>query len=93
MIESDNLPPLFQRAWGQTLDLEQFEAVGSRESGAAERVCARIEARHLNGATIPFEYLGRLQETRGTFAGTDADFANIQIASDRIGHAKIVEQI
>ena len=93
IVQSDNVPPLFTKAWGQTLDLEQFEANQSRGSGGAERVCRRIKIDYLGGVKLPFEYLGRVQTTRGRSTATDADFATCQVARGRQGFAQIVQQI
>jgi hypothetical protein len=93
MVMPDVSPPPYRQAWGQTLDLECFETSGARTAGAAERVIARIDSRLLGGTKIQFEYLGRLQYTRGQLTATDMDFATCQEAVDRSGYAQIVQQI
>lgn len=92
MVSADDTPPVYPAHWGQTLDLECFEDSGRRSSGAAERVCARIEAKHLVGGTLPFEYLGRLERTRGEMRATDKDFAKCQIARDPDRFAQVVDR-
>lgn len=92
MVTPDDTPP-YTEPWGQTLDLECFELSGLCGSGGAERVCARIEARHVNGRKLEFEYLGKLQNSRGIAKATDKDFADSQVKRDRAGFVRIVQQI
>jgi hypothetical protein len=92
-VTPDEQPPPYQEAWGQTLDLASFEQAQERASGAAERVCGRINAGMLGGSKIPFEYLGRIQTTRGQRAATDEDFARSQEAFDPLGYGHIIERM
>jgi hypothetical protein len=93
MVMPDVNPPPYRQAWGQTLDLERFEASGARIAGAAERVCARIDSSLLGGTKIQFEYLGRVQDTRGQRTATDMEYAICQEAADRLGYSQIVQQM
>jgi hypothetical protein len=91
MVMPGNKPPMYPQPWGQTLDLEFFESEGTLGVGAAERVCDRIDAASLSGTRMPFEYLGRLQTTRGRSAATDIDYARLQEESDLEGYTQIVQ--
>jgi hypothetical protein len=86
-------PPLYAKSWGQTLDLSQLEDFSVLASGGAERVCARIEADHLAGRIIQFEYLGKLFTSRGVSAATDIAFAQHQFDRDELGFSRIVNRI
>lgn len=86
-------PPPYAKAWGQTLDLSQLEDFSNLASGGAERVCARIEADHLVGKAIQFEYLGKLLTSRGVTAATDNAFAQYQYERDKTGFSRIVNRI
>jgi hypothetical protein len=93
LVLSEETPPPFAPAWGQTLNLAHFEAMGNFASGGAERVCTRIHLDDLGGQRIPYQYLGRLRETRGVAAATDEYYAARKVARDAVGFAQTVRRL
>lgn len=89
MLAPVNSPPTHPIQWGQTLALDLFALNAELSDGAKERVFMKVTAADLAGASLQATYLGALTETRGLrsksttpFAGTDKDFARLQVARD-----------
>jgi hypothetical protein len=87
------LPASFAHDWGQTLDLAQLEEGSTVASGGAERVAARIQAQHLAGLPLQFDYLGKVRSSRGMGDATDVAFAEQLLGRDKTGFAQVVNRI